>query len=178
MEGREYEDLSSLNMEMTQIGDELNEEMDRWSENRSGLVNDRVKVCIDQRRSVNRNYRDMRKICRVYHVRTKHMKDTYMRKKEDAGQEVGMVLHLHNEMVMKKICEDGNKSGLYDHLKMLIRKGKENNDSKVELVNEDGESVDDKREAEEMIETFWGDIFCVSGKANYSIMKELVENEG
>ena len=43
MEGREYEDLSSMNMEMTQVGDELNEEMDRWCENRSGWVNDRVK---------------------------------------------------------------------------------------------------------------------------------------
>ena len=35
-----------------------------------------------------------------------------------------MALHLHNEMVMRKICEGGNKSGLYDHLGMLIRKGK------------------------------------------------------
>ena len=30
MEGRDYEDLSSMNMEITQVGDELNEEMDRW----------------------------------------------------------------------------------------------------------------------------------------------------
>ena len=44
--------------------------------------------------------------------------------------------------------EGGNKSGLYDHLKMLIRKGKENNDSKVKLVNEDGETVEDEREVE------------------------------
>ena len=47
-----------------------------------------------------------------------------MRKKEDARQEVGMALHVHNEMVMKKICEGGNKSGLYAHMKMLIEKGK------------------------------------------------------
>ena len=38
MEGREYKDLSSINMEMTQVGDELNEEMDRWCEYRSGWV--------------------------------------------------------------------------------------------------------------------------------------------
>ena len=68
------------------------------------------------------------------------MKDMYIRKKQEARQEVGMALHLHNEMVIKKICEGGNKSGLYDHVKMLIRKGKENNDSKVKLVNEDGGS--------------------------------------
>ena len=48
-----------------------------------------------------------------------------MKMKEEAGQEVGMALHLHYEMVMKKICEGGDKSGLYDQLKMLIRKGKE-----------------------------------------------------
>ena len=33
-----------------------------------------------------------------------------------------------------------------------------------------------------MIEKFWGDLFCVSGKAKYGIMKELVgggmKNEG
>ena len=33
-----------------------------------------------------------------------------------------------------------------------------------------------------MIEKFWGDLFCVSGKAKYGIMKELVDggmkNEG
>ena len=39
-----------------------------------------------------------------------------------------------------------------------------------------------EREMEEMIEEFWGDLFCVNGKAKYSIMKELVDegmkNEG
>ena len=43
MEGRDYEDSSSMNMEMTQVSDELNEEMDKWCENRSGWVNYRVK---------------------------------------------------------------------------------------------------------------------------------------
>ena len=117
MEGREYEDLSSMNMEMMQVGDELNEEMDRWYENRSGWVNERVKECIDQRRRATKHYCRMRKICGVDDVRTK---DMYMIKKEEARQEVGMALHLHNEMVMKKICEGGNKIELYDHLKMLI----------------------------------------------------------
>ena len=65
--------------------------------------------CIDQRRSANKNYRQMRKICGVDDVRTKHMKDTYLRKKGEAKQEVGMALHLHNEMLMKKSCECGNK---------------------------------------------------------------------
>ena len=38
-------------------------------------------------------------------MRTERQKEIYMRKKEEARQEVGMVLHVHNEMVMKKICE-------------------------------------------------------------------------
>ena len=49
----------------------------------------------------------------------------YMRKKEEARQEVGTVLHVHKEMVMKNICEGGNNSGLYYHMKMSIEKGKE-----------------------------------------------------
>ena len=62
----------------------------------------------------------------------------------------------------------------------MKRRGK--NDSKVKLVNEDCETVDDEREVEGMIEKFGGDLFCVSGKSNYGIMKELVDggmkNEG
>ena len=70
----------------------------------------------------------------------------YIRKKEEAKQEVGMALHVHNEMVMKKICEGGNTSGLYAHMKMLIEKGKETNDSKLILIDDDGEeTIDDER---------------------------------
>ena len=111
----------------------------------------------------------MSKICGVDDVRTKHTKHMYMRKKVEARQEVGMALPLHNEMVKKKISEGGNTSGLYDHLKMLIRKGKENNDSKIKLVNEDGETVDDERGMEKMIQKFWGDLFCVIGKQNMAL---------
>ena len=39
-------------------------------------------------------------------------------------------------LVMKEICKGGNKSGLYVHIKMLIEKGKEANDSNVQLMNE------------------------------------------
>ena len=45
MEGRDYEDLSSMNVAMAQVGEELNEEMDNWCENRKGWVNDRLKDC-------------------------------------------------------------------------------------------------------------------------------------
>ena len=66
----------------------------------------------------------MRKTCGLDDVRTERQKEIYMRRKEEAGQEVGMALHVHIEMVMKKICEDGNESGLYAYMKMLIEKGK------------------------------------------------------
>ena len=36
---------------------------------------------------------------------------------------------------LKKICEGGNKSGLYAHMKMLIEKRKEKKDSKLELID-------------------------------------------
>ena len=34
---------------MTQVGEELNEEIDKWCDERSGCVNDIVKGCIAQR---------------------------------------------------------------------------------------------------------------------------------
>ena len=65
----------------------------------------------------------MRKTSEVEEVRTERQKE--MRKKEEVRQEVGMALHVDNEIVMKKICQGGNKSGLYAHMKMLIKKRKE-----------------------------------------------------
>ena len=41
--GRAYEDISSMNIVMTQVDVELNEEINNWCENRSGWVNDRIK---------------------------------------------------------------------------------------------------------------------------------------
>ena len=75
----------------------------------------------------------MRKVCGVDDERTKRAKEVYWRRKEEASQEVGRALHVHNEMVMKEICKGGNKSRLYGHIKMLIEKGKEANDSDFEL---------------------------------------------
>ena len=53
MEGRDYEDVSSMNVAMTQLGEELNAEMDNWCENRRGWVNDRVKDCSAEQKSEN-----------------------------------------------------------------------------------------------------------------------------
>ena len=38
MEGRDYEDLSNMSVAMAQVGEELNEEMDSWCENRKGCM--------------------------------------------------------------------------------------------------------------------------------------------
>ena len=81
----------------------------------------------------------MRKIYGVDDEGTKRAKYVYWRKKEEASQEVGMALHVHNEMVMKEICKGWNKSGLYGHMKMLIETGKETIDSTVQLMNEEGD---------------------------------------
>ena len=108
-------------------------------------------------------------------MRTERQKEIYMRKKEEAREEVGMALHVHNEMVIKKICEGGNKSGMYAHMKMLIEKGKETNDSKLKLIDDDGETIDDERIIKAMIEKFWGDLFCMIGDATHGSKKEIVD---
>ena len=92
MEQRKYKDLSSMSVKMTQVGVELNEGMDKWCENKIDWANDRVKVCIAQRRSDNKNYCRMRNICGVDGERTKRVEDLYWRKKEEASQEIGRAL--------------------------------------------------------------------------------------
>ena len=101
-------------------------------------------------------------------VRTERQTEIYIRKKEDARQEVGMALHVHNEMVMKKIYEGGNKSGLYAHMKMLMEKGKEKNDSKLKLI-------DDEIMLKAMIEKLWGDLFSMNVYATHGSKKEIVD---
>ena len=59
---------------MTQVGVELNGETEKYCGNRRGWVSDRVKGCIAQRRSANKNYRCMRKICGVDDERTKRVR--------------------------------------------------------------------------------------------------------
>ena len=88
---------------MTQVCVEQNEETGKWCENRSDWVNDRVKGCIAQRRSSNKNYRCMRNKCGVDDEITKRANDIYWREKEEASLEVMRALHVHNEMVIKEI---------------------------------------------------------------------------
>ena len=78
---------------MTQVGVELNEKIDKWCENRSGWLNDRVKGCISQRINANKDYRRMRKICGVDDERTKRVKDLYWRKKQ-ARKLVGVFMYI------------------------------------------------------------------------------------
>ena len=136
-------------------------------------MNDRVKDCIAERKSENRKYRYMGKTCGVDDVRTERQNEIYMRKKEDARHEVVMALHVHNEMVMKKICEGGNKSGLYAHMKMLREEGKEKNDSKLKLIDDNGETIDDEIILKAMIEKFWGYLFSMNVDATHGSKKRL-----
>ena len=86
-----------------------------------------------------------------------------------------MALHVHNGLVMKKICEGGNKSGLYAHKKMLMEKGKEKNDSKLKLIDDDGETVDDEIMLKAMIEKFGCDLFSMNVDATHGSKKEIVQ---
>ena len=76
---------------------------------------------------------------------------------------------------MKEICKGWNKSGLFVPMKMLIEKGKEANDSNVQLMNEEGETIADEEKVKVIIENFWGDLFCLKGNATYGVKKELVD---
>ena len=77
---------------------------------------------------------------------------------------------------MKEICKGGNKSGLYGHMKMLIEKEKEENDSNVQLMNEEGETIADEEKIKDMIENFWVVFFCLKGNTTYyGVKKELVD---
>ena len=86
--------------------------------------------------------------------------------KEEASQEVGRTLYVHNEMVMKEICKGGNKSGLYGHMNMLMEKGKESNDSNVQLMNEEGETLADEEKVKDIIENFWDGLFLLERECN------------
>ena len=85
----------------------------------------------------------------------KELVDGGMKKEVWSGRD----LHVHNEMVMKEICKGGSKSGLYGHMKMLIEKGKEANDSNVQLMNEEDETIADEEKVKNIMENLWGDLF-------------------
>ena len=76
---------------------------------------------------------------------------------------------------MKEICKGGNKNGLYGHMKMLLKKGNEANDSNVQIINEWGETIADEKKVNDIIENFWGALFCLKGNATYGVQKELVD---
>ena len=86
-----------------------------------------------------------------------------------------MALHANNEMVMKKIGECGNKSGVYDHMQMLIEKGKEKGDRKVKLLDDGGETIDDERMLHAMIERFWVIYFYMNGDVTHGSKKDIVD---
>ena len=47
-------------------------------------------------------------------------------------------------------------------MKMRIQKGKENSDSKIKLMNDEGKF-------KIMIDQFLGDLFCINGNATYGL---------
>ena len=58
-------------------------------------------------------------------------------------------------------------------MKMLIEKGKEMtvNDSKLKLIDDDGETIDDEIILKAMIEKFWGDLFSMNVDATHGSKK-------
>ena len=60
-------------------------------------------------------------------------------------------------------------------MKMLIEKGTEQRCDKVELIDEDGDTIDDEKMVKARIEMFWGDLFCINGDAIHGRKKETVD---
>ena len=138
-------------------------------------MNVRVKYCIAERKSENRKYRYMRKTCGVDDVRTERQKEIYMQKKEVARQKVGMALHVHNKRVIKILVKvEINVDCFMKIMKMLIEKGKQKNDSKLKLIDDDGETIDNEIILKAMIEKFWGDLFSMNVDATHGSKKEIV----
>ena len=55
---------------------------------------------------------------------------------------------------------------------MLIEKGK---DSKLKLIDDDGETIGNEIMLTAMIEKFWGDLFSMNGDATHGSKKEIVD---
>ena len=58
---------------------------------------------------------------------------------------------------------------------MLIEKGKEKNDSKLKLIDDDGKTIDDEIMLKVMIDKSWGDLFSMNVDATHESKKEIVD---
>ena len=46
--------------------------------------------------------------------------------------------------------------------------------STVELIGEDGDTIDDEKIVKARIEMFWDDLFCINGDAIHGRKKEII----
>ena len=60
-------------------------------------------------------------------------------------------------------------------MKILIEKANEQRYGKVELVDEDGDTIDYEKMVKARFEMFWGDLFCINGDAIHGRKKETVD---
>ena len=60
---------------------------------------------------------------------------------------------------------------------MLMEKGKEKNDSKLKLIDDDGVTIDDEIMLKAMIVKFSGDLFSINVDATHGSKKEIVDGD-
>ena len=65
-------------------------------------------------------------------------------------------------MVMWKLNEDGSKNRMFNHIKSLMRKQVQNEES-IKILNNSGCTVCDKQEVEKEVESFWVNCFAQMG---------------
>ena len=55
------------------------------------------------------------------------------------------------------------------NVEIKVEKGKETNHSKLKLIDDDGETIDDEIMLKAMI---WGDVFCMNGDQHMKVLKK------
>ena len=70
----------------------------------------------------------MIRVCGVNDERTEKATDYHFKEKEEVKKIVSSALHVHNKVVISKIGKNVRKE-LYNHLKFLMLRGKQGNDT-------------------------------------------------
>ena len=117
-----WEDLSGMEANLVDIGTQLYERKEIWTENRKGWFTEEIKQHIEERKAANRHRRRMIIRCGPLSNIAIAATEDYQEKKARAGMLLHKRLHQHNKIVMKQITRDGNSKDIYRHLKTIINR--------------------------------------------------------
>ena len=96
-----------------------------------------------------------------------------MQMKDDRQRLICRTLHEHNGMVRQKVKEDGSKKRMFNHIKRLMRKQKQN-DVIIKILNGSGITVSGEQEVVKEVERFWVNLLCTNGKMTLGQKKKMI----